>query len=85
MELREALTEARAANAAAEVARLAAAVEDKAVAARRELTGVFAALQNAASAPDETALATAQQLLGRLRYYRRFHDEVAQFEDEALV
>jgi molecular chaperone HscB len=85
MELREALTEARAAGDATEVARLAAQVEQKAVAARQELTSTFAALPTAGPASAETALATAQGLLGRLRYYRRFQDEVTQFEDEALA
>lgn len=81
MELREALSEARAEQQTAEVARLATVVADKTAQSRRELTTVFAAL---ASQSNEASLASAQSLLGRLRYYKRFQDEVAQFEDEAL-
>lgn len=81
MELREALMEARTEQRADEVARLAAEVQGKAGTAQRELSAVFSALQ----AGDSAGLNTAQGLLGRLRYYRRFQDEVAQFEDEALA
>jgi len=84
LELREALTEARAAVDAAEVARLAALVEDKASVARTALTAAFAVLESRA-ARNERALLDAQHLLGRLRYYRRFQDEVSRFEDEVLT
>jgi hypothetical protein len=83
MELRESLSEARAARDAAQVERLASSVRDKAVATQAELAQVFATIE-AQQTPDKTQLTTAQSLLGRLRYYRRFQDEVAQFEDEAL-
>jgi len=89
MELRESLTDARSAGAADEVARLAAVVEQKASAVRSELVQAFAALCAAdvpsrPRTPDEPLLTQAQSLLGRLRYYRRFQEEVALFEDEAL-
>jgi len=86
MELREALTEARAEAAADEVARLAGVVAKHAEAARSELTTVFAQLQAVGEGEKkaDALLAHAQQLLGRLRYYHRFHEEVARFEDEAL-
>jgi molecular chaperone HscB len=84
MELREALSEARAERDAAQVARLAASVSEHAARARAELAQVFDVLQGEPGA-GSTALERAQALLGRLRYYRRFQDEVAQFEDEALA
>ena len=82
MELRESLAEARADKDAAKVRQLAAAVAAQADAARAQLAQAFEALQGA---PADEALARAQALLGRLRYYRRFQEEVAMFEDEALV
>lgn len=86
MELRESLSEARAARDAAAVARLAATVQEKSATAQRELAREFAAIEATDSgAPARTALEAAQTLLGRLRYYRRFHEEVAMFEDEALA
>jgi molecular chaperone HscB len=91
MELREALTEARTAAAADEVARLAGVVAKKAEGARSELAAAFTQLQSVDagvstdSAKSGALLAHAQQLLGRLRYYHRFQEEVARFEDEALA
>jgi molecular chaperone HscB len=84
MELREALADARAANDSAQVARLAAAVLEKATAASRQLSEVFARVE-VADAPQAQELSDVQTLLSRLRYYRRFQDEVAQFEDQALA
>lgn len=85
MELREALSDARAASDSSQVARLAAEVTDKAAATSQKLSEVFARLESGAGQPDAQALADAQALLSRLRYYRRFQDEVAQFEDQALA
>lgn len=82
MELREALSEARAADDHGQVSRLAAEVSEKAAATSGELVEVFARLE---SKLDEAQLSAAQALLSRLRYYRRFQDEVAQFEDQALT
>ncbi|MET0384799.1 MAG: Fe-S protein assembly co-chaperone HscB [Polyangiales bacterium] len=87
MELREELADARAAGEAAQVARLASAVEQKAAAARGELASAFATLEKQPdqAPPPPAALQLAQSQLARLRYYRRFQDEVAQFEDDALA
>jgi hypothetical protein len=84
MELREALSDARAADDPSQVARLAAEVSEKAAATTRQLSEVFARLE-AQSAREAEALVDAQALLVRMRYYRRFQDEVAQFEDQALA
>jgi len=82
MELREELAEARAAHAAERVAHLAAQVSTRQREVRETLVTTFAAL-GASTSPE--ALRQARELIGRLRYYRRFLDEVAAFEDEALV
>jgi len=79
MELREALSEAREQGQAERVAALAADVGDQAAAARAELASAFAAVSG-----DARTLERARALTSRLRYYRRFLDEVALFEDEAL-
>jgi molecular chaperone HscB len=75
MELRETLSDARAENDSARVAGLAAEVTEKATATCRQLSEAFA----------RASLDEAQTLLSRLRYFRRFQDEVAQFEDQALT
>ena len=72
MELREALADARRARDAGEVERLAARVK----AARASVLGELAA------ALDGDARARAIALVSRLRYYRRFLEEVAAIEDE---
>jgi molecular chaperone HscB len=79
MELREALSEAREQGQAEKVAALAADVGDKTAAARDELARLFAAVGG-----EPKLLAQARALTSRMRYYRRFLDEVALFEDEAL-
>lgn len=84
MELREALSDARAADDPSQVARLAAEVAEKAAATTRQLSEVFAGLE-AHRAGEPQGLVDAQALLVRMRYYRRFQDEVAQFEDQALA
>jgi len=87
MELREALAEARAANEAAQVARLGAEVGDKADATSRQLAETFARIfeMERDSAAANVLWDDVQAFVGRLRYYRRFQDEVALFEDEALA
>jgi len=85
MELREALSDARAAADPARVARLAAEVTEKATATSRQLSEVFARMEGEVGTPQARQLTDAQTLLSRLRYYRRFQDEVAQFEDQALA
>jgi molecular chaperone HscB len=81
MELREALFEARAAHDAQAVARLAEQVGAREREVQSALVTAFAAL---AVEPQSDALERTQALISRLRYYRRFLDEVAAFEDEAL-
>jgi molecular chaperone HscB len=75
MEAREALAEARAARDPARVRTLAAAVQQK---REKALAGLSRAFASADPAP------TALPLLGELRYYRRFLDEVGAIEDDAL-
>jgi molecular chaperone HscB len=82
LELREALGEAREAGDAARVHKLQERVLGEVSALQTALSETFAALQSAASAAP---LQRAEALVGRLRYYRRFLDEVAAFEDEALA
>jgi molecular chaperone HscB len=73
LELREALSEARAAKDAARVRALAAEVEEK---AKRTESALGAALD---AGKD---LASHVALLGELRFYRRFLEEVSLLEDE---
>lgn len=80
MELREALSEAKAVRDAALVARLASQVESTRDAARIELSRAFDAL---AESPKREALESTRALVSRLKYYQRFLEEVAVFEDEA--
>lgn len=75
MELREALGEAREANRLAEVSQLGARVDGLYVATKAEFAERFAK-------DDFTA---ARGALARLRYYRRFLDEVAVIEEEAAL
>jgi molecular chaperone HscB len=80
MELREALSEARAAHASEQVEKLAQGVRIQVQNIAQALTRAFAGLE---SQPVSSALLGIRALLGRLRYYQRFLDEVALFEDEA--
>ena len=81
MELRESLSEAKAARDAVEVERLASRVKAEQAQVRAELAQVFDSLPD--SAPAQ-ALVPARALVSRLKYFQRFLDEVAVFEDEAL-
>jgi molecular chaperone HscB len=81
MELRESLSEARAQGAAERVGKLAHEVTTKAAEVRKGLLDAFTRFAATRSDAELRALRT---LIGRLRYYRRFLDEVAVFEDEAL-
>jgi molecular chaperone HscB len=80
MELREALSEAKAAGDTAGVARLAERVTRERAETREKLLRSFAALPEK---PVASALGPARELVSRLKYYQRFLDEVAVFEDEA--
>jgi molecular chaperone HscB len=81
MELREALAEAKAARDRAGIAELAAQVDARQAAAIQALREAFTAVQ-ARAGGAAAQLEAAQAALTRLRYYRRFHDEVARFEEE---
>jgi len=76
LEHREALADARAAKDLAKVAALGAAMRERAVAAEKRLAGGFASASSAAEV--EKLL----PLLGELRFYKRFLDEVAAIEEE---
>lgn len=80
MELREGLAEARAKKDFAAVEQLAREVETMEQANLGELRAALAKLAQG----EKEALSQAQRALGRLRYCRRFHDEVARYEDELL-
>ena len=77
MERREALGEARAARDAAKVRAMAEAIVALQDSARGELVAAFAR-------GGDGGLEQAARLLGRLKYYRRFLDEVTAMEEELL-
>lgn len=81
MELRESLSEAKASRDAAEVAKLSKQVGEAQMTARERLSHAFASVP---SPPPPEALGPIRELVSRLKYYQRFLDEVAVFEDEAL-
>jgi molecular chaperone HscB len=80
MELREGLGEAKAEKDLARVRTLAGQVEAMRGEARDALVKAF----EAAEAGDDAALKKAAALVGRLKYFRRFLDEVSVIEEEAL-
>ena len=77
MEVREALSEARSRRDAARVGRLAFEVRGREAEVLRALSAGLADGES-----DPHALAA---LIGRLRYFRRFLDEVSSIEDELLA
>ncbi len=82
MELREALQEAKAERNHLAIAALEADVAGRVSAATEELRRSLAALAQASQAAGPDQLTKAQGALSRLRYYRRFQDEVARFHEE---
>ena len=72
MEQREALSQARASSDRAGVERLAAAIREREAAAMKRLRDAFA---------GGSGLEQVTSVLGELRYYRRFLDEVSAIED----
>jgi len=78
MERREALGDARAARDAAKVRAMADDIVNVQGTARAELVAAFAV-------GGEAGLAQAARLLGRLKYYRRFLDEVLAIEDAVFA
>jgi molecular chaperone HscB len=81
MELREALSEAKHSGDYARVQELAATVHALHASTRSALVAAFDALS---AVPVPEALAHVSALIGRLKYYTRFLDEVSVIEEEAL-
>ena len=81
MELREALSEAKQARSLLRVRKLAGQVQALAATTRRELTAAFVELPEGIT---PAALAKPAALLSKLKYYKRFLDEVNVIEDDAL-
>jgi molecular chaperone HscB len=79
LELREALSEARQSDDAKRVAELSAQVEAMQRSTRDELCAAFEALAEAATSAE---LQPAQRAVGRLKYFRRFLDEVGAAQEE---
>jgi molecular chaperone HscB len=79
LEQREALAEARCRTDLNRVRALAEAIEARVRLAEKKLSEGFGA-----DVPERTALERLLPLLGELRFYRRFLDEVSAIEDEAL-
>ncbi len=77
MESREELAEARAAKDLAKVRTLAKGIEAKARSVEAKLTSGFEAKK------DKESLAALLPLLGELRFYKRFLEEVEAIEEEA--
>lgn len=77
LEEREALSEARAAKDLAKVRAVGEAMTKRAEATQKKLADGFAA-----GPADRAAVETLVPLLGELRFYRRFLDEVAAIEEE---
>ena len=82
LELREALSEARAAGDLPRVRKLAEGVTARERDARERLAQAFEVL-TAGGAGADAAGANARSLLGQLKYLRRFLDEVTSIEEEA--
>lgn len=80
MERREALAEARRGRDLARLERLAGEVRELENSAMKRLSAGFAGMGNDAEKARELV-----PLLGELRYYRRFFDEVSAIEDELAL
>jgi molecular chaperone HscB len=80
MELREALSEAKAARDLAQAKRLSVSVHEMQESATESLRVALRELADG----RETGITQAARALGRLRYFRRFQDEVARFEEDLL-
>ncbi len=80
MELREALAEAKGEGDRVAVAALKRDVLAREEQAASSLRKAFAILQQGGD--QASARADAHRALSRLRYYRRFHEEVERFEEE---
>jgi molecular chaperone HscB len=78
MELREELAEARASRNLLAAKRLSTDVAVREARLHSQLGAAF----DGPDPVDAAQLDQAQRALGRMRYYRRFQDEVAALEDE---
>lgn len=81
MELREQLSEAKAARDLRVIAKLSAQVNQQQKEAREALYRALAELSEPSS---DAALSRAKSALAQLRYYRRFQEEVALAEEHTL-
>lgn len=81
MELREELSEARAAKDVAKARKMADAVTKRREAA---LTVALESLGKLEAGPDDAALKNASHELARVRYFTRFLEEVDAIEEESL-
>jgi len=81
MEQREALSEAKMSGDAAAVERLANAIYDRQKDVTARIAAALAPPQSGSAASGETSLDHVVSLLGELRYYRRFLDEVSAIQD----
>jgi hypothetical protein len=82
LELREALGEARASNHVARVRELQAQVDTL---QRKQRDALAAAFGSLSDAPTPVELEAVRRGIGRLKYYRRFLDEVNALHEEGLV
>jgi molecular chaperone HscB len=80
MELRESLAEAKKERNLSKAHRLAVSVR----ALEEAATGSLRKALNELQQGREHGREHAQSALGRLRYFKRFHDEVARFEEDLL-
>ena len=84
LELREALAEAKEHNHGERVRDLREQVEALQGQARAELAGAFAALPEHGEGAPDGALAAVHRAIGRLKYFRRFLDEVDAAQEQEL-
>ena len=82
LEQREALSDARAAKDLVKVRSIGAAMEKRANDAEQKLAQGFVAVGTDASAADRTAVTELLPLLGELRFFKRFLEEVSNIEEE---
>jgi molecular chaperone HscB len=79
---REALADARAAKDLAKVRAVGETMTTRAAATQKKLADGFATFSSGSVTPDRAAVEKLVPLLGELRFYKRFLDEVAAIEEE---
>lgn len=82
LEEREALADARGAKDLAKVRKIGAAMEKRAQETEAKLAAGFASLAQNGPLPDRAAVEKLVPLLGELRFFKRFLDEVRAIEEE---